>query len=201
MSRVNGKTKNRVKGPHKELGERTNSRLKGQTKSNGHPQPFLAVNLHLSLPWWSTSSHLYPLVVFKKGVGWRGEKRRVMKEGRWNKEGYNLQANRIGLKVKHYIKKESIKQSQRRMQDQQQKMSHAWIRISLLDLHLLLQGWAPRSFPFGTFRSFPFFKRNIPFFSVLFSSFWRLMRPKRTQRTQHSFEKNGKERNVLLQRT
>ena len=71
------------------------------------------------------------------------------------------------------------------------------------------------SFPLGTFSSFPFFKKNVPFFSVLFTSFWRLMRPKRTfhsflffskgrkrtQRTQHSFAKNGKERNVLLQRT
>ena len=60
------------------------------------------------------------------------------------------------------------------------------------------QGWAPRSFRFGTFRSFPFLKKNVLFFSVLFSSFWRLMRPKRTFR---SFLKNGKERNVLLQRT
>ena len=112
MSRVNGKTKNRVKGPHKELGERTNSRLKGQTKSNGHPQPFLAVNLHLSLPWWSTSSHLYPLVVFKKGVGWRGEKRRVMKEGRWNKEGYNLQLTSKQNRVKgKTLYKERINQT------------------------------------------------------------------------------------------
>ena len=42
---------------------------------------------------------------------------------------------------------------------------------------------------------------SVPFFSVLFSSFWRLMRPKRTFR---SFLKNGKERkecNVILQRT
>ena len=63
------------------------------------------------------------------------------------------------------------------------------------------QGWAQRSFPLGMFRSFPFFKKNVPFFSVLFSSFWRLMRPKRTQRTQHSFAKNKKEhkkRSVLL---
>ena len=66
------------------------------------------------------------------------------------------------------------------------------------------QGWAPRSLPFGTFCSFPFFKRIVPFFSVLFSSFWRLIRPKRTQRTQRSFAKNvkeRKERNILLQRT
>ena len=70
------------------------------------------------------------------------------------------------------------------------------------------QGWAPHSFLFVTFRSFPFFKRNILFFSNLYSNFWRLMRPKRTlhsfplfskerkrtQRTQRSFAKNGKER-------
>ena len=46
--------------------------------------------------------------------------------------------------------------------------------------------------------------RYVPFFSVLFSSFWRLMRPKRTQRMQRTFAKNikeGKERKVLLQRT
>ena len=50
-----------------------------------------------------------------------------------------------------------------------------------------IQGWAPHSFPFSTFHSFPFFKRTVPFFSVLF----------------RSFIKNGKERkerNVLLQR-
>ena len=63
-----------------------------------------------------------------------------------------------------------------------------------------IQGWALRSFPFGTFRSYPFFKKNVPLFSILFSSFWRLMRPKRmfrsfpSQRTQHSFAKNIKER-------
>ena len=63
------------------------------------------------------------------------------------------------------------------------------------------QGWAPHSFPFHMFRSFPFFKRNVPFFFVLFSSFWPLMRPKRMFR---SFLKKGEERiecNVLLQRT
>ena len=60
--------------------------------------------------------------------------------------------------------------------------------------------------------------RYVLFFSVLFSNFWRLMRPKRTfhsfpffskeqkrmQRMQRSFAKNGKEHkecNVLLQRT
>ena len=47
----------------------------------------------------------------------------------------------------------------------------------------IFQGWAPRSFPFGTFRSFSFFlkngffleflatfetQKNVPFFSVLF---------------------------------
>ena len=37
--------------------------------------------------------------------------------------------------------------------------------------------------------------------SVLFSSFWRLMRPKRMQITQCSFAKNRKECNILLQRT
>ena len=65
------------------------------------------------------------------------------------------------------------------------------------------QGWALRSFPFGTLRSFPFLKKNLLSFSVLFWGFWRLMRPKRTQRTQRSFAKFGKERkerNVLLQR-
>ena len=73
------------------------------------------------------------------------------------------------------------------------------------------QGWAMRSFPFGTFRSFSFLKKNVPFFSVLFSSFWRLMRPKRMfrsfpfffkerKRMQRSFAKNRKERNFLLQR-
>ena len=34
------------------------------------------------------------------------------------------------------------------------------------------QGWAPRSFLFRTFRSFPFKKDNVTFFSVLFSRFW-----------------------------
>ena len=70
--------------------------------------------------------------------------------------------------------------------------------------HWSYQGWALRSFPFGTLCSFPFLKKNVQFFSFLFSSFWRLMRPKRTQRMQHSFAKNGKERkegNILLQRT
>ena len=60
--------------------------------------------------------------------------------------------------------------------------------------------------------------KNAMFFYVLFSSFWQLMRPKRTmhsfaffskeckkmQRMQHSFAKNIKEhieRNILLQRT
>ena len=46
-----------------------------------------------------------------------------------------------------------------------------------------LQGWAQRSFPFRTLRSFLFKKENISFFSVLFSSFWRLMRPKRMLRS------------------
>ena len=72
---------------------------------------------------------------------------------------------------------------------------------NLYFLRCFLRGWALHSFPFGMFRSFPFFKRNVLFFSVLFLSFWRLMRPKRTFR---SFLKNGKERkehNVLLQRT
>ena len=45
------------------------------------------------------------------------------------------------------------------------------------------QGWAPRSFAFRTFRSFAFKKENVTFFSVLFSSFWRLMKPKRTLRS------------------
>ena len=72
------------------------------------------------------------------------------------------------------------------------------------DLDTKNQDWAPLSFPFGTFCSFPFFLKNVPFFSVLFSSFWHLMRPKRTQRTQRSFAKNlkeCKECNVLLRRT
>ena len=46
------------------------------------------------------------------------------------------------------------------------------------------QGWAPHSFAFRTFRSFAFKKENDPFFSVLFSSFWRLMKRKRML---HSF--------------
>ena len=49
-----------------------------------------------------------------------------------------------------------------------------YIRLHTRILLLLIvnnnQGWAPRSFPFGTFRSF-LFKRNVPLFSVLFSSF------------------------------
>ena len=77
--------------------------------------------------------------------------------------------------------------------------------------HNYSQGWAPHSFPFGMFRSlkgtfcsFPFFfrvlatyetQKNIPFFPF-FSKEW-----KRTHRTQGSFAKNGKECNVLLQRT
>ena len=31
------------------------------------------------------------------------------------------------------------------------------------------QGWALHSFPFVTFHSFPFFKKNVTFFSVLFT--------------------------------
>ena len=82
----------------------------------------------------------------------------------------------------------------------------------------ILQGWAPHSFLFGTFRSFPFFKKKVPFFSILFLSFWQRMRPKRMfrscpffskerkrmQRTQRSCAKKvkeRKERNILLQRT
>ena len=52
--------------------------------------------------------------------------------------------------------------------------------------------------PFFSIRYVTFFsvlKKNVPFFSVLFSSFWRFFR---------SFVKNGKERKerfILLQRT
>ena len=45
---------------------------------------------------------------------------------------------------------------------------------------------------------------SFPFFSVLFSSFWRLMEPKRTLRSFLFFSKERKrteKRNVLLQRT
>ena len=54
------------------------------------------------------------------------------------------------------------------------------------------QGWAPRSFPFRRFRSFPFKKENVTFFSVLFSSFWRLMKPTRTLRSFLLFSKERK---------
>ena len=57
------------------------------------------------------------------------------------------------------------------------------------------QGWALRSFPFGTLRSFPFKKENVTFFSILFSSFWRLIKPKRTF---HSFLFFSKERKRTL---
>ena len=69
-----------------------------------------------------------------------------------------------------------------------------WPQICMISI---FQGWALHSFPFSTFRSFPFFKKNVLFFSILFSSFWQLIRPKRTFR---SFLKNVKECNVLLQR-
>ena len=42
--------------------------------------------------------------------------------------------------------------------------------------------WAPCSFPFGRFRSFPFFKRNVPFFSVLFCSFFEFLSTYETQK-------------------
>ena len=61
------------------------------------------------------------------------------------------------------------------------------------------QGWAPRSFPFRTFRSFE--EQNVLFLSFL--SFWRLMEPKRMSVLFRSFLKTGKERkerNILLQR-
>ena len=54
------------------------------------------------------------------------------------------------------------------------------------------QGWAPRSFPFRTFRSFSFKKENVTFFSVLFSRFWRLIKPKRTLRSFPFFSKERK---------
>ena len=63
------------------------------------------------------------------------------------------------------------------------------------------QGWALRSFPFARFRSFPFLLKNVLFFSVLFSSFWLLMRPKRMFRSFPFFRKERKECNVLLQIT
>ena len=44
--------------------------------------------------------------------------------------------------------------------------------LSVRQLEQEIQGWAPHSFPFRTFRSFPFKKENVTFFSVLFSSFW-----------------------------
>ena len=41
------------------------------------------------------------------------------------------------------------------------------IRVTV-DFVISLQGWALRSFPFGTLRSFPFLKKNVPFFSRVF---------------------------------
>ena len=76
--------------------------------------------------------------------------------------------------------------------------------VNILNISHLLQydqGWAPHSFPFGTFCSFPFFKRNVPFCSVLFSSFWRLMRPKRMLHSFPFFSKECKESNIPLRRT
>ena len=59
-----------------------------------------------------------------------------------------------------------------------------------IEISNIFQGWAPPSFPFRTFRSFPlFYVKNGPFFPVLFLSFWRLMRPKRVER---SLQKNAK---------
>ena len=60
-----------------------------------------------------------------------------------------------------------------------------------------MQGWAPRSFTFWMRRSFAFFcvlLMNPTFFCVLFSSFWRLIKPKRTMRSFAFFLKNVKER-------
>ena len=72
---------------------------------------------------------------------------------------------------------------------------------SLISFLSDLQGWAPHSFPFSTFRSFFEFlasyetQKNVFFFSK---------EQKITQRTQHSFAKNvkeRKERNIRLRRT
>ena len=57
---------------------------------------------------------------------------------------------------------------------------------------------------FFSVQNVPFFSvllKNATFFPILFSSFWQLMRPKRTFRSFLKNEKNRKERNVLLQRT
>ena len=51
------------------------------------------------------------------------------------------------------------------------------------------------------FFSFPFLKKNILFFSIHFSSFWQLMRPKECSILFSSFLKNGnesKECNIVL---
>ena len=72
-----------------------------------------------------------------------------------------------------------------------------------------LQGWAPRSFPFGTFHSFLFFKRNVPFFSILFFEFLATYETQKNaknaaffckewKRTQRPFAKNGKEHENVL---
>ena len=55
------------------------------------------------------------------------------------------------------------------------------------------QGWAPRSFPFRTFRSFPFFyrmQRSFPFYFGVFGDLWD---PKECSVIFRSFIKNGKE--------
>ena len=48
---------------------------------------------------------------------------------------------------------------------------------------------------------FPVLLKNVPFFTILFLSFWRLIRPKRTERSFPFFSKEWKickERSVLL---
>ena len=71
-------------------------------------------------------------------------------------------------------------------------VSYTWQPMILFGLSFwytidMKQGWAPLSFPFRTFRSFPFFQRtehSFQFFFWVFGDLW-----------------NPKERSVLLQKT
>ena len=70
-------------------------------------------------------------------------------------------------------------------------------KITSVNNYIHIQGWAPRSFPFRTFRSFK--ECNI-----LFRSFFEFLATYGTQRTFRSFpffRKERKERKVLLQKT
>ena len=63
------------------------------------------------------------------------------------------------------------------------------------DRYTKITGLGTAFFPIQNVPVFRALLNNVSFFPVLFLSFWRLMRPKRTER---SFAKNGKERKDRL---